>query len=263
MFGGHPFRVAWPKGPVDRAARDAVAQAIRRFLDRELTAFAFDEAIMPYIDSSDRVVGRVVGTCWYYYDDITDHNSRLTRPQWDFFQRMLLLLASDWTQVDAVERRRHWSQIVAGLTLAGGLISIPWIGVDLALILLLLPLGAVATLLHQVRRGMLPSEPRTASITSPFGSIAELWDVYKTVKGFRKAHYPWHLAERPRSVRPWYRREFDLLDWLWKPILWCVIAPVMLVLQTFPVRGRRIVLVPGEPISDTAGPFPPIELSAP
>jgi len=246
-------------GCVDRAARDAVGRLIRRFLDRDLTAFAFDEAITPYGDSSDRVIQCVVGACWYYYDDMTDHYAQLTRKQWDFFQRMLLLLASDWTHVDTVERRRHWSQVVAGLTLIGGLISIPWIGLNVGLILVLIPLGIVAALLHKVRTSLLPGDPRTMSITSPFASIAELWGVYATVKGFRKAHFPWHLAAKPRTVRPWYRRHFDLIECSAFSIFWCVIAPAALVVQMFPVRQRRLVLVPGVPMFNSAGPFPPTQ----
>lgn len=72
-----------------------MAHAIDRYLGREITAFQFDEAIDELAwRTEDETVKDVMLALWYFYDDITDHWARLTKPEWDLYYRLNLFLRS-------------------------------------------------------------------------------------------------------------------------------------------------------------------------
>ena len=79
---------------IDRSARDQVISAFEAYLDDQITAFEFDERLQE-IESGDRTVNEVIRAAWFHYDDCTDHKVHLSKPEWDYFQRLLLILASD------------------------------------------------------------------------------------------------------------------------------------------------------------------------
>jgi hypothetical protein len=87
--------------------RETLAELIRSFLASDITAFAFDEKLDPYRDSDDPVIYHVVNVVWYHYDDCDDHLVCFSKQQWDYFQRLLLVLSSN-CRVET-EFRRQWS----------------------------------------------------------------------------------------------------------------------------------------------------------
>jgi hypothetical protein len=90
----HSQTLLGKKPMTDRTARDEVMTAFVEFLDDRITAFDFDERLGS-IQSRDRTVNEVIGAAWSHYDDCTDHNVILTKAEWDYFQRLMLILRSD------------------------------------------------------------------------------------------------------------------------------------------------------------------------
>ncbi|TWU30305.1 hypothetical protein [Bythopirellula polymerisocia] len=56
-----------------REARNGLAALIRRYLNEQLTAFEFDDALDEFHESSDDAVRFVADSVWYHYDDCDDH----------------------------------------------------------------------------------------------------------------------------------------------------------------------------------------------
>ncbi|MHB0961093.1 MAG: hypothetical protein ACYC0X_21805 [Pirellulaceae bacterium] len=62
-------------------------------MDEALTAFAFDDEITEIgTATADGTVHFVVDSLWYHYDDCRDHLAGLSKQEWDYFQRLVLLL---------------------------------------------------------------------------------------------------------------------------------------------------------------------------
>ena len=104
----------------DRHARDCLVNAIRRYINEALTAFAFDDEINEIrAETADGTVHAVVDALWLCYDDCKDHLAGLSKQEWDYVQRLLLLLESDG-ELQFVWQRR-WSIRQAGAV--GGLLA--------------------------------------------------------------------------------------------------------------------------------------------
>ncbi len=94
-------------GPTDNLSRHELAGLIRRFLASEIKAFQFDEELDRFHESSDPIIRHVVHSVWHYYDDCVDHLVCLDKPQWDYLQRLLLML--DANCCIETECKRQWS----------------------------------------------------------------------------------------------------------------------------------------------------------
>jgi hypothetical protein len=79
---------------IDREARDELIGLIEGFLDERISAWTF-ESQGAAIKTSDPAVTESVGWLSHICDEAIDHPSRLPKSDWDFIQRLLLLLRSD------------------------------------------------------------------------------------------------------------------------------------------------------------------------
>jgi hypothetical protein len=76
-----------------RYDREALVEVINRYLSDELTAFKLDDALSDIAArTKDETVNHVADLFWYHYDDVEDHKVVASKEQWDFFQRLLLIL---------------------------------------------------------------------------------------------------------------------------------------------------------------------------
>ena len=219
--------------PPDRAARTALAQTIRQFLDARISAFAFDEALDPFRGSSDSTVRFVAQAVWYYYDDCTDHMVTLSKPEWDYFQRLLLLLESDGQIITTSARRWSWTQLVA----LGCLIALGWLtwqsGWGPHLWVLSIPFGLVSMALAFLRNRNRSSAVYDPILT-PFSSFAELSDILRKTAGFTKQRYPGALSKR-RIRSP--VAEFGIRLQFFAG--WLLFSPIPLLVQSFPRTETR------------------------
>ena len=97
-----------------------MVEVINRYLSEELTAFKLDEALSGIgARTKDETVKQVAELFWYHYDDVEDHKVVASKEEWDYFQRLLLILKSDAEIVQETGIRK-WTarQAVAAACLA-------------------------------------------------------------------------------------------------------------------------------------------------
>ena len=222
---------------VDRKSRDCVASEVRRFLNGELTAFAFDDAIYE-IESDDPTVRDIVHRLWHHYDDCKDHTVALSKIEWNYFQRLLLILESDRHIESATVRRWRWSQLIALAGLLGFIALSFQLGIGRHLLVISIPFGIVSMLIAYFRHRTRPDDTSLLSLT-PFATFAELWDTYRDVDRFRKQRFPRELADGTiRSDA--MNRILMIPTWL----AWLVFSPLVLLVQTLPDRSSVTNVLP-------------------
>jgi len=218
---------------VDRPARNALAATIRQFLEEQTSAFAFDEALQKFHDSTDPTVRLVAEAMWYHYDDCKDHMVALSKLEWDYFQRLLLLLESDGQIALTTELRWHWTQLAAlGCLIAlGGCVAV--FGWGQHLLAFSIPFGLVSIGISRWRQRIRPAEAYDQLLT-PFASFAELNAIYRTTAAFAKKRYPRALAGRRIRSRV---AAFGV--GLQFYAFWLMLSPIPLLVQTLPRTQTR------------------------
>ncbi|QDT95858.1 hypothetical protein [Gimesia aquarii] len=212
---------------VDRDARDQLAALIRQYLDDQLTAFDFDDALVDFPDTDDTTVQFVIETVWYFYDDGIDHPVVLSKPQWDYFQRLLLLLDSNSTVT--VKKTHLWSfvQPVAAVLLFACLLIVWLTGFGDHLLIFFIPFGIGSILLSFLYRPEAKVDP-FHEIVTPFQSINDLSIAYDSTN-FVKRRYPSQLESR-QICSP----AMNMLIWVQNIVLCLLFAPIPLLIQCFP-----------------------------
>jgi len=218
-----------PDEVFDRVQRDGLAGLIRQFLSEQSTAFEFDEALDDYRQSADPTVRFVTDAVWYHYDDCDDHMVVLSKPEWDFFQRLLLLLESDQQIVTTSTRRWSWTQLVACTSLLAFGWCIWHFGCGQHLLVFSIPFGIVSIFVSFVRNRTRSTGPYDY-ILVPFRTFSDLSAAHKSAAAFTKERYPRHLANRKIRSRV---AEFGMRLQLYAA--WLLLAPIPLFVQTFPM----------------------------
>jgi hypothetical protein len=236
---------------IDRPARERLAAAMRGFLDGELRAFAFDDAIFAIRDDSDDVtVQSVALRLWSHYDDFEDHAAALTREEWDYFQRLLLILESDAHLIET--RRRVWSpiQCVAAFGAAATAACVWGVvaeqGWGVAVLAGFFPgyLISVGVFIANRERASQRLAASSADLApygriEPFGSVSELADVHRATPRFRKRRFPPEVGER--RIRERSSEAFLLVQWAIGTFLW---TPVVLLCQSLPTTDEETHVLP-------------------
>ena len=214
--------------PQASAERLEVAQRIRRFLAGELTAFEFDEALDQYRDSVDPVVRYVVWEVWFYYDDIDDHMVRLDKPQWDYIQRLLLLLSADCRLESQMVRTWSRTQFVAAACLVLLVFAMLKLGWGLHLLAITFPLGVVSILLSRCSRPHPIERDPFGPIIAPFATLSDLHRACIAV-GFQKNRFPRELYGTTWSTRVGHKVRLSL-----SYLAWLLYSPFVLLFQCLP-----------------------------
>lgn len=223
-----------------RRDRDELAQVIRRYMNDEISAFAFDEQLNAFRNSPDSTVCFVSNALWFFYDDCTDHLAVLSKTEWDFFQRLLLLMESDGVVETVVSRRWSFTQLAA----LAALIGFGWVAMRLGwgyhLLAAAMPFGAVSIGIAWFREATAAADP-CDPLAFPFTGFAELRAVYKAA-AFTKAPYPRRIA--PRQIRsPLLTRTIQLRTY----VVWLMLSPIVLLFQTLPIRQTQTRVIPFGP----------------
>lgn len=210
-------------------SRASLAALIEAFLASEITAFEFDERLDIFRDSDDAVIRHVVDAVWYHYDDCDDHLVCFSKQQWDYFQRLLLLLASD-CRIET-KSKRQWSlkQLLAAISLVMfGYLALQ-LGWGYQLLILSIPFGMVSIALSFWQPKITPNLDPFASAIFPFATFADLSTAYHA-SGFRKKRYLKHIGKR--TIRSPFMEAFWRLH---SYTIWLVFSPFPLLFQSFPV----------------------------
>ncbi|SPE32570.1 hypothetical protein SBA2_680039 [Acidobacteriia bacterium SbA2] len=144
---------------IDRITRDEVGRAIRDYMKNTITAFDLDAALQAVsCRTADETVKFVAKQMWFNYDDRKNHYIIASKQQWDFFNRLLLLLESE-AEVEFVRVRTSWRD--------------------------------------ELHRFFHRQKPSAADLAiTPYPSITSLATLRRSVKQFVRGRYPRHIAER-------------------------------------------------------------------
>ena len=216
---------------VDRPQRDRLLEIIGRYLNGEITAFAFDAAIFEVrSETTDATVKHVVDLLWHFYDDCKDHKVNLNKWEWDFIQRVRLLLESDAALEVSVRRVWSWTQAAAATAIAGFAWFAFQIGFGSHLMILAIPFGGISIAIAHDRARLAAENQDGATTLGPFSSFEQLRSVRCRVGHFRKQHYPAQLPSRRIRSRV---GEFAIMLQTYAP--WLLFSPIVLLAQLFPI----------------------------
>ncbi len=237
-----PFSITCPRQRVyspcmfSRYDRDALTEVVNRYLTDKMTSFTFDDALSDIAArTKDQTVKHVADLFWHHYDDIEDHQVVASKEEWNFFQRLLLLLKSDAAIVQE-SGRRTWTarQAVALVCLAIFVAVAAKTGLGSHLIVATVPLGCVSVLLSLWHSSLEAPNLRRRAPLVPFGSVAEMRTIRAKVHGFVKTRYPAQLASR--QIRGPVGEAFNRLHCI---MVWLLFSPVPLLIQALPERKVR------------------------
>jgi len=144
---------------IDRKSRDEMGKAIRNYMAETTGAFELADSLYSIAhDTQDGTVKFVEKVMWFHYDDCKDHKIVASKQEWDYFNRLLLLLESD-AEAEFVRSRNSWRS--------------EW---------------------RSIFRSEKPSAAEAA--ITPFPSISSLLSLRRSVKGFARTRYPSKIAGR-------------------------------------------------------------------
>ncbi len=159
-----------------RYGRDRLIEVANRYLNEELTAFKLDGALSEIgTKTKDKTVEQVVQLLWYHYDGVQDHKVVASKEEWDYFQRLLLILKSDAEIVQETGERK-WTarQAVAAVCLALFGLAVAKTGFGYHLLVVTMPLGVVSMLLSHWRSRDNARRLHDQTALMPFRTVSDL-----------------------------------------------------------------------------------------
>jgi hypothetical protein len=216
---------------VDRDARDRMIAAIQAYMDGRTSAFEFDNALWK-IDTPDKTARQVGLALWSHYDDVKDHRIVASKEEWDYFNRLLLLLQSD-AELNIVKSRLRWTarQGCATLCLAAFCALALHIGINELLLVASIPFGLTSMLLAFWGNRETKKRELAELSLSPFPSVTSILKTRRQVRSFSRRHYPY--AIQGRKIRDPLFARCLLMPW-W--IAWLLFAPIPLFFQALPEK---------------------------
>ena len=202
-----------------------MAEAIRRYMDEELTSDEFIQLLQELRSTTqDTAVLAIEAELSLYFDDLGDGPIVTSQYGWDYLNRVLLLLTSS-AEV-SVRRVVSWhvGQAVAAFALA---VYICLMVRDASVwVWAFAPFGLAVGWFNGRRHA---AEMRKVAAVEPFGSFSDLRAVRRIVHNFVRRRYPHHLTAR--RVRG---RFANALTWIVSLPAFVVGSPVMLLFQMLP-----------------------------
>ncbi len=215
---------------IDRTARKEIADNLRSYLNEEITAFKFNDAIQEVArKTKDRTAQEMIKALWSCYDDCTDHKVVATKEVWNFFYRIMLLLESEG-ELEIVKVRK-WSlrQIVAAGALAIFMFIAFSVGWGDHLFIVSIPFGFISILLSFWHSRTTCKPDKIEIALTPFSSVQDLLSARRKVAVFHKKPYPDELLKR--KIR---HPITNKIMWLPSIAMWLIFAPVPLLFQAMP-----------------------------
>jgi len=81
---------------IDRYNRDIVANFLEKFIHQEIDNFELDDVIFE-ITSNDKLLNWAIQQIWSFYDDFSEHIASLSKEEYNYLYRLILLLKSNCT----------------------------------------------------------------------------------------------------------------------------------------------------------------------
>jgi hypothetical protein len=218
-------------------AREAAAMMIRAWLDGQCSELDVSTGLESLLESKhDPAIAIAYETFWCGESDQRLSPGSLTKPIWDYWQRILLLLDSDCRIVEEKTVWRSWTQAVAAVTLIGFLFVVARFGWGLHLFAFAMPFGVISIILSRLRSKLIPEPLVMEQIIEPFRTIADLEYAYRNRKTFEKQKYRGWIADRQLRARSTEWPDISI----WPAfIIWMMFAPLPLAFQMFPVSQTQ------------------------
>ncbi len=235
---------------IDRIAREKTVAAIEAYMNDEMKAFAFDDALYDIAaGTKDEAVREATQVLWYFYDDLIDHPIHANKFQWNFMYRIILFLRSNAELEKKWIRRWSLTQIMAfGLALL--LAGIGWtLGASWPLLIVWIVAGVLTWEID--RRIRAPHRNRLVGCpididVFPFDSSLDILRAARSVPDFHKRRFPPELADR-RIRNRWLEAEIHLPRFILLPlgfVGWTIMLPFVLLGHLFPLYVcRRNVII--------------------
>ena len=226
----------------DGEARNRLIEAILSYLDDRIGAFELDARLSRIAgETSDATVHFVAGQMWFHYDDCTDHKTVASKLQWDYFQRLLLLLESD-AEIEIVRsKRRLWLRVLFLVLVAGLVPFLTWKGLGLTALLILVPMVWAVGAWRRFIAGHTRERDGMAAGLTPFASFGELLRVRRSVPNFSKSRYPAEFAER--AIRGLIEEIMLRLSWIAYTMIIPFVDVLWLALLIVPLREQEVRIV--------------------
>ena len=212
---------------IDHEARTKVISAIEDYLSDKIMAFDFDDELQD-IETEDKTAEFAINTLWYCYDDVIDHKVNLSKEEWDFFQRLLLILKSDSEITCTKTYRWSWDHGLACVAVLAFVIFASLIGWNINLALLSIPFGIVSMLISLYRKKReKKAVPYEAAY--PMNSYTQIRSLLRSVPGFKKQSYRTEIGSR--TIRSNSNTIFNSVSLFF---VWAVFSPFCLFFQSLP-----------------------------
>ena len=169
---------------IDREKRNQLASLIRQYLNGQAESADFEELPFEYYKSDDPALIFVADELPIQPEN--DANA-LTKQEWDYIQRLLLLLESNSTVSYQYSSDRSWTLPAAAVLLFTCLFIVLLTGFSWHLFLYFIPVG-LATILLLFLGEPVPEVRPFDHIVTPFHSIADLGIAYDSAN-FVKQRY--------------------------------------------------------------------------
>ncbi len=208
-------------------------------MDEAILSDEFDDALSEIAcATADKTVHAVNRELWFHYDDLEDHLIVATKDEWAYFNRLLLLLASD-AEIEVVRDWGRWrvNQLIAAVTLTVSLYIVIRQGLDSTTFwIVVVSCGLVFMALQWFDRSRYRAQKRKAAL-EPFPSVGTLLLLRRSLKDFVRKRYPKALAGR-RIRGP----EASTLMWIGSVPLWLILSPLLLMIRMLPERRTRFAM---------------------
>lgn len=228
---------------VDKTVRQQLIGYITAYCNDTISAFEFDDKI-DAINTEDETVNWITNELWNYYDDCKDHKIVATKAHWDYFQRLLLILASDG---NILEKKRYVFYKMKLLycipiLIFSALIAITLLSAFTIWIFDLWVISSIGTVVlrHWINyRIQLKNDyQRFRDSCSPFSDIRTIMKSVKSSHGFHKQQYRYEIKNR--KVRN------AVLETNVDPALWffeAVFAPIVAIfsLRSVEIKATKVV----------------------
>jgi hypothetical protein len=230
---------------IDEAARKQMADIIRAYMNEEIMAFEFNNALDEIrLQTKDRTVEKIFYSLWYHYDDLKNHRIVASKELWDYFHRLLLVLESGAEMETTISRKWSFRQLIAASALAAFVVlawSLDW---GAHLLVGYIALGFVSMLLAYSRSKAIPTLSAVEIASTPFSGTSQVLTARRRVPHFVKWRYPAHLSKR--TIRHWIlEADLPLLGHVVYGVMWMMFAPVVLLFQAMPqVDFETRVIIP-------------------
>jgi hypothetical protein len=225
---------------IDRETRDKLIELINKFINCKISAFEFDELLfsddnsIEAIESKDKTIDFIIYQLWLFYDDIKDHDADLSKPSWDYIQRLILILKSDAQTEVKNKKTKLYTQFIALIMLIALVIVIYYFDFISIPFFITWVIGALLSFLIQRYKDKIETNESECNNKNihiyPFESYSQISYLAK-INNFKKNKF----YQRKTGKAPTYSKT---LIWLGYLVHW----PIVMLLNTLPVFNSHIVL---------------------